>query len=1226
MSDIEQELQRIEERTMARLKDFQLATVERVDKLFRNGQIRVLVADEVGLGKTLVARGVIAKTARMQDWETDPLFKVVYICSNLAIASQNIGKLDVFNNMLAGSYDDARLSMQHLKIVEQELYTKQHHDFSQLIPLTPQTSFNVKFGKGTKEERGLMFAILKRIDCLEPYIADIDCFLGQYAPSSWGCVKTAYENRVAALESTGTGYPASIIERVIAYDADVHLIENLIDYLEEDREKVGHKHNASDILSRLRRMFAELSVDMLQPDLVIMDEFQRFKFLIDSEAQESETGVISKKFFSTKGLKVLLLSATPYKLYSTMDEIDEASVDEHYKEFFQVIKFLLYDPGNSSDSGKMDAFKEIWSNYSASLREVKQGDTAILTLKKKAEDAMYGSICRTERLSVMQSGDYIDDGSVKRPVRITSGDIYSYLAMARLLQDIGEGYPLPIDYAKSCPYLMSFMNYYKVKETTEKYFKKYPEEVGKADNKGLWIDRNVIEHYGQFPLNNARLEDLIRRVFINRSELYMWVPPSMPYYPLEGVYKDSKGFSKILVFSAWEMVPRMIGSMVSYEAERRTVGVLSNNTGLGTTNNTYFSESRSRYPAPRLRFNVTAGEPRGMYLFCLLYPSETLVELYHPIEYMNAEYTLGEIREYLELKLDNLLKPIRRSYTADTVRVDNRWYYMASILLDGEEYATKWLEAMESEGADEDDTTEDVGSRGESGLRTHLNRLRQLIGEGKKLQLGKPPSDLTSVLADIAIGGFAVCAYRANGGDMRRASELAKIFINRFNSTEATAAVMLSYQNGDETREDGHWRNVLRYCCDGGFGSMLDEYVHMVSEGVGFGLSEEKNKIIYDNMVDALKIHTASYVVDTYPVFRSKATGEKAQGMRMRSHYAIAFATMKGETVDAKHVERKDSIRNAFNSPLRPFVLATTSIGQEGLDFHQYCRKIMHWNLPGNPIDLEQREGRINRYKCLAIRQDIAQQFAGRSFSEDVWQELFQMAAAEDRGPEQSELVPFWCLGKGQKVKIERIIPMYPISKDEVNYERLIQVLSLYRLTLGQARQEEIVNYLMENGFRDDKYLQKLFIDLSPYNRTDKDWRMHVTERKPVAVQKRKTERQRKIENLQQEKTKLSEGLSLLRKRLSLMPATKLEGMMVSHAKYGEGIVLSVEQSMYIKVCFDAGEKKFPLPGAFEDGYLLAGIPDFLENYQARAALEKQIAETADKLEAATTQLETLAV
>lgn len=37
---------------------------------------------------------------------------------------------------------------------------------------------------------------------------------------------------------------------------------------------------------------------------------------------------------------MLLLSATPYKMYSTLEEIDETQVDEHYSEFFDVMNFL----------------------------------------------------------------------------------------------------------------------------------------------------------------------------------------------------------------------------------------------------------------------------------------------------------------------------------------------------------------------------------------------------------------------------------------------------------------------------------------------------------------------------------------------------------------------------------------------------------------------------------------------------------------------------------------------------------------------------------------------------------------------------------------------------------------------------------------------------------------------------------------------------------------------
>ena len=51
----------IEKRTLSGLKDFQRATVERVDYLFRHNQNRVLVADEVGMGKTLIARGEIER-------------------------------------------------------------------------------------------------------------------------------------------------------------------------------------------------------------------------------------------------------------------------------------------------------------------------------------------------------------------------------------------------------------------------------------------------------------------------------------------------------------------------------------------------------------------------------------------------------------------------------------------------------------------------------------------------------------------------------------------------------------------------------------------------------------------------------------------------------------------------------------------------------------------------------------------------------------------------------------------------------------------------------------------------------------------------------------------------------------------------------------------------------------------------------------------------------------
>ena len=208
---------------------------------------------------------------------------------------------------------------------------------------------------------------------------------------------------------------------------------------------------------------------------------------------------------------------------------------------------------------------------------------------------------------------------------------------------------------------------------------------------------------------------------------------------------------------------------------------------------------------------------------------------------------------------------------------------------------------------------------------------------------------------DMVLGSPAICIYRSNGRSTARATSLAKVFVNNFNLPESTAIIDLAY--GRCRDDNSHWQNVLKYCKDGCFQAMIDEYIHMLKETAGFQSDGNQYQIVHDMMMDSLKIHTATYIADTYPDFKKRINGadRKSDGCRIRSSYAVGFTKDAGD--NSKVVMRKENIRNAFNSPMRPFVLATTSIGQEGLDFHNYCRVIMHWNLPSNPIDV----GRILR-------------------------------------------------------------------------------------------------------------------------------------------------------------------------------------------------------------------------------------------------------------------------
>ena len=1086
-------INRTEKEILLGLKDFQRATVERIYDLYRekdeNGAFlhrRVLVADEVGMGKTLIARGVIAKTARLRIEEGDTFFKIVYVCSNTSIANQNISKLKISEEANIDSVSDTRLSMQHLKIAEQEaLQRKRSDDFAiQLMPLTPGTSFNLTTGGGIVNERALMYAILIRMERFKKYGEKPieENFLQRLmiygADVAWGWAQKHYEDRVKALEKDESSeYPESFIRQLEEYAAEDNVLDDLEIYLRELEDGTSaHKKTAADVINELRIMFARESASALQPDLVIMDEFQRFKSLLKAE-DASDMGILRKRFFGGSDTRILLLSATPYKLYSTLDEIEESKIDEHYEEFLTVMKFLLGDG--------YAGFEEVWKNYSVALREFSKNSTTILQIKDRAETEMYKGVCRTERISVMDSGDYTDDSSVKSSLEIAEKDILSYRDMHVILQEMGGKYSVPADYVKSCPYLLSYMKNYKLKERVEGYFRNKENDINKAKSNNLWLRKGDIENYKELPKANARLEKLKEIAFENHAENYLWIPPSMPYYPMKGAYRNSGFFSKVLVFSAWEMVPRMIGSMISYEAERRTVGKLyQQERNIERKNANYFS--KRRYPQYRLRFAVDKNDdPQRMTLFCLLYPSKTLSEVYDPVECLNKHMDLVDIERQVRTKIKEHMKTLMQYKRIDGGNDDAKWYYLAPMLMDGVVYAQNWINSLYNIHGDEDDndTTSQKEAIGKAYER-HIARISKLLGfvERGELQLGRIPDDMEDTLVDMAIASPAVCVYRSNGGNVTGATQIANEFLNYFNSTEATAVVELIY-NRKHNKDNAHWQDVLKYCKDGCFQAMYDEYVHMVKNNVSVSGKADINSKIHDVILSSMRLHAVPYEVDTFQAFRERTQGinPKNRGMRMRAHYGVGFVG--GDTDTVKNAARKDNIRGAFNSPLRPFVLATTSIGQEGLDFHYYCRRIMHWNLPTNPIDLEQREGRINRFKCLAIRQNVALDYGKNiSFKQSVWDELFEAAKAEKQ-PGQSELVPFWCFGKNQEIKIERIVPMYPMSQDRINYERLIKILSLYRVTLGQARQEELLEYLFSEG--DSTKLKDLFIDLSPYHKED---------------------------------------------------------------------------------------------------------------------------------------------
>ena len=196
-----------------------------------------------------------------------------------------------------------------------------------------------------------------------------------------------------------------------------------------------------------------------------------------------------------------------------------------------------------------------------------------------------------------------------------------------------------------------------------------------------------------------------------------------------------------------------------------------------------------------------------------------------------------------------------------------------------------------------------------------------------------------------------------------------------------------------------------------------DDFEVAIRHGLEWGIRNYELKNIYgkripdqtdEEMATVLSMRTASHGVDSVTV---GSEGITIEGRRMRSHFALLFGDLRDES--QREGARQEQVRTAFNSPFWPFVLASTSVGQEGLDFHPYCHAVVHWNLPSNPVDLEQREGRVHRYKGHAVRKNVARTHGDRLGSVghgDLWARLFEIAA-EETDDRYGGMVPY-CVSK----------------------------------------------------------------------------------------------------------------------------------------------------------------------------------------------------------------------
>ncbi len=133
-------------------------------------------------------------------------------------------------------------------------------------------------------------------------------------------------------------------------------------------------------------------------------------------------------------------------------------------------------------------------------------------------------------------------------------------------------------------------------------------------------------------------------------------------------------------------------------------------------------------------------------------------------------------------------------------------------------------------------------------------------------------------------------------------------------------------------------------------------------------------------------------------------------------------------------------------------------------------------------MDLEQREGRIHRYKGHAVRRNVAaahadDAFAAWSAGDDIWTLMFRLADKAARAAADSDLVLHWIAPREHRVR--RHVPQLPYTAEIAAFDRLKRQLAAYRVVFGQPRQEELVTLLDRSGV-DVRKLRDWEVDPSP--------------------------------------------------------------------------------------------------------------------------------------------------
>lgn len=991
----------------ARVKPFQKATVQAATAALRGGNAlrRFLVADEVGLGKTIVARDTIAALA-----DGTRRFIIYYVTSSLKVADQNKSELLRF----LGD-DEAKAALSKVDRVGLMPFEAPPQKI-RLFAFTPKTSFSgsQRLYGGKAIERAFIGCLL---DERYPGLTSVfpKDFLEYGATSSWPWACREAQEKIKNVSRRYVSAYGSALRTEFGHPVRDGILAAIKD------AKHGHT------LGRLRKALAEASLAAMPPDLVVFDEFQCYRELFDPLADNQLARALIDGPEGGSSPPLLLLSATPYRFYAERWETGPGT--QPHDEFFDTIEFLGGKAIRTSAQNKFQRFGDLLHAIGRVVPSERSGlISEAREIKCALEDMLTPLMSRTERPVTAHAED------LQQPTSIEPRDFDVYRHFAKHVPDKFKG--SAITYWLSVPLpAQALGDRYQITRGVD-----FP--VSRSVPR---LDVTTCFKAPKDGWGSAKLR--ILSALAPASALALpWVAPSLPWWAPAGPWGDIEATPKMLIFSRFRATPQSVAALTSLEVERR-----------------YGGNNRLPYAQAWRKRHLNPKPDQGTTL-ALFHPSPFLITSVDPLR-AGEKATIRQIRLTVR---QQIVKALPKSIASEAPSArDNRRRKSAWAVLAAIERAQSGVRARDydpaqkvwNKAAEADGTLQLLlKQRHEAKTITWISswELDALVS----LALGAPGN-----VVGRALFRHLPALFEFDSGHYLR---LVRFCWSRFRLYLDRPVFWSVLPGGSATEK------LQRACIEGCLEATLDEHFWL-----------RKSKVKPEALIDDLAAALAANI----GTFAFKDVGAKNR-LRIRCHAAVPFGATENGTqrldrsTDEPPPARAEEIRAAFNTPFWPHVLATTSVGQEGLDFHSWCDRLGHWDLCSSPVDLEQREGRIQRFGGLTVRRPLAEALGKKALTESrkhgssPWDAIAR-EADKSYGDDETGMSPWWTMPNAE---IKRHLFALPQSRDLERFARLRNQRLLYRLALGQPGQEDLVDLLTNHDVESAKELLTLALDLSAFS------------------------------------------------------------------------------------------------------------------------------------------------